>query len=95
MEIICRIISQGELQEREYTTQQGAKEKFATMPFVLARGGDTFHCEMVQDQARRQAKLDPAYYYMASLQAQARPWQDAQGATHYENRLTLNRIATL
>ena len=48
MEIICRIISQGELQEREYTTQQGAKEKFATMPFVLAYGRLSIVCHPVK-----------------------------------------------
>ena len=48
MEIICRIISQGELQEREYTTQQGVKEKFASMPFVLARGRLSIVCHPVK-----------------------------------------------
>ena len=53
MEIICRIALQGAVQEREYTNQQtGTQEKFATMPFVLQSGGDSFYCEMVQDRYR-------------------------------------------
>lgn len=96
MEIICRIALQGAVQEREYTNQQtGTQEKFATMPFVVQSGGDSYYCEMVQEQARKQAVLDRNYYYKANIQAQARPWKDQQGAEHYENRLVLTKISVL
>ena len=86
---------QGALQEREYQTQQGGQEKFASMPFVLASGGETVFAEMVQEQARRQGVLDTSYYYKATLQVQARPWQDQQGQQRWENRITLTKISLL
>ena len=95
MEIICRIIEQQALQEREYTTQQGTKEKFASMGFVLQSGGETIFAEMVQEQARKQGELSKDYYYKATLQANARPWTDQQGQQRYENRVTLTKIAVL
>jgi hypothetical protein len=95
MEIICRIQMQGNLQEREYQTQQGTQEKFATMPFVLASGGETLYVEMVQEQARKQGALDPNYYYKATIAATARPWTDQQGQQRWENRLVLTKIAVL
>jgi single-stranded DNA-binding protein len=95
MEIICRIIEQGALQEREYQTQQGTKEKFASMGFVLQSGGETIFAEMVQEQARKQGELPKDYYYKATLQAYARPWTDQQGQQRYENRVTLTKIAVL
>ncbi len=96
MEIICRIIEQGALQEREYTNQQtGTTEKFASMGFVLQSGGDTFFAEMVQEQARKQGQLSRDFYYKAAVALQARPWTDQQGQQRYENRLTLTRICVL
>ena len=98
MEIICRIADQGPVQEREYTTQQGMKDSFASMPFILQSGDDSFFCEMVQEQARKQARQEPLsrdYYYKATVAVTARPWQDQQGQTRYENRLTLTRLAVL
>ena len=95
MEIICRIAEQSALQEREYTTQQGTKEKFASMGFLLQSGSESVYAEMVQEQARRQGVLSKDYYYKATIAATAREWKDQQGQTHYENRLTLTKIATL
>ena len=95
MEIICRIQMQGALQEREYQTQQGTQEKFASMPFVLATGGETVYAEMVQEQARRQGVLSTDYYYKATLQFNARSWKDQQGQQRWENRVTLTKIAVL
>ena len=95
MEIICRIAEQSALQEREYQTQQGTTERFASMGFILQSGGDTLYCEMVQEQARKQGQLSKDFYYKASIAATARAWKDQQGQTHYENRLTLTKIAVL
>jgi hypothetical protein len=96
MELQVRIASQGNLEEREFTNNEtGQKEKFATMPFVLQHGSDRIYCEMVQEQARKQAALDPNYYYVASIAMQARPWTDQQGRSRYENRITLNKICLL
>ena len=96
MEIIVTIVDQQALQEREYDNKNtGQREKFATMGFLLRHADCTFFCEMVQEQARRQTVLDRNYYYVATVQAQARPWQDQQGATRYENRLTLTKLAPL
>ena len=95
MEIICRIVEQLPLQEREYKTQQGTVEKFASMGFVLQSGGETLFAEMLQEQARRQGVLPKDYYYKATLAFQARPWNDQQGQQHWENRVTLTKIAVL
>lgn len=96
MELTVRIVSQGAIEEREFTNQQtGQKEKFATMPFVLQHGSDKIYAEMIQEQARKQAVLDPNYYYVASLSMQARPWTDQQGKQRYENRIVLNKICIL
>ncbi len=95
MELICRIIEQGALQEREYTTQQGTREKFASMGFLLQSGSDTLYAELVQEQARKQAALSKDYYYKVQLQTQHRPWNDQQGQLRHENRVTLTKIAVL
>jgi hypothetical protein len=95
MEIICRIAEQTALQEREYQTQQGTTERFASMGFVLQSGGDTFYAEMVQEQARKQGTLSKDFYYKATISATARTWQDQQGQSRYENRLTLTKMAVL
>lgn len=96
MELIVRIQEQGSLQEREYQNRQtGVTEKFASMPFVLQHGDSTLYAEMIQEQARRQAALSKDFYYVATLQAQVRPWEDQQGAKHYENRLTLTKLCVL
>ena len=95
MEIICRITDQQALTEREYTTQQGSVEKFATMGFVLQAGSETLYAEMVQEQARKQGTLSKDFYYKATLRVQARPWTDQQGQQRWENRITLAQIAVL
>ena len=96
MELIVRIQKQGALEEREYQNRTtGAMEKFASMPFVLSHGGETFRAEMVQEQARKQGTLDPNYYYVATIHLEARPWTDQQGKQRYENRITLTKIAVL
>jgi hypothetical protein len=95
MEIICRITDQQALTEREYTTQQGSVEKFATMGFVLQAGSETLYAEMVQEQARKQGTLSKDFYYKATISATARTWQDQQGQSRYENRLTLTKMAVL
>lgn len=91
-----RIQEQGSLQEREYQNRQtGAVEKFATVPFVLQHADCTFYAEMIQEQARKVGTLPKDFYYLATLQATARPWEDQQGAKRYENRLTLTKICVL
>lgn len=95
MEIICRITDQQALTEREYTTQQGTTEKFASMGFVLQAGSETLYAELVQEQARKQGTLSKDFYYKATLSLQARPWTDQRGQQRYENRITLTRIAVL
>jgi len=95
MEIICRIVNQGALQEREYTTNQGTQEKFASMGFTLASGSDTIYAEMVQEQARKQGTLDTNFYYKAQLSLQVRTWKDQQGGDRYENRITLTKLSLL
>lgn len=95
MELLVKVKKQGALQEHEYKNKQGVVERFATMPFLLQRGSDTFYCEMVQEQARKQGALLPEAFYMASISLQARPWKDQSGAERYETRITLNRISPL
>jgi hypothetical protein len=96
MEIICRIIQQLPLQEREFNNQQtGQKEKFATMGFVLQSGNDRLYAEMIQEQARRQPTLDYNYIYKASLKLSERTWTDQQGQDRHETRITLMGIALM
>ena len=97
MELIVRIVSQGALEEREYPNKQtGTPEKFATMPFVLQQGDDTFYCEMIQDQARRQAQLSQDYYYKASLTCRCvEVKQKESGKTFLKQHMTLNKICVL
>lgn len=96
MEIICRIVAQGALTEREYTNRQTQQqERFASMPFQLQSGADVIYCEMVQEQARRQPVLPTDAYYKATLQASVRSWADQQGTTHYQTQLKLTSICQL
>ena len=96
MELIVRIQEQLPLQEREYQNRQtGSLEKFASVGFILQHGDCTFFAEMIQEQARKVGTLPRDFYYVATLQAQARPWQDQQGVQRYENRLTLTKLCVL
>ena len=95
MELICRIIEQHDLVERDYTTADGNVQRFASMGFVLASGGEAYYCEMVQEQARRQGRLPQNCYYKASVAAVVRPWVDQQQRKHWENHLKLTKIEAL
>jgi hypothetical protein len=96
MEIICRIFKQLPLEEREYVNQQtGEREKFASMGFVLQSGADRYYAEMLQEQARKQPRLDPNYFYKAYLSADVRSYVDKTGQERHESRLKLNRICLM
>ena len=96
MELIVRIQEQGALQEREYQNKQtGAMEKFASMLFLLTHGGDSIVAEAIQEQARKQGTLSKDYYYLATLQMQARPWTDQNGVQRYETRVTITKLTVL
>ena len=41
MELICRIIEQHPLQQRQYTDRKGQPQVFTSMGFTLASGTDT------------------------------------------------------
>ena len=96
MELIVRIQDQHALQEREYVNKQtNLPEKFASMGFILQHGDCTFYAEMIQEHARKAGALSKDFYYVATLQAQARPWEDQQGGMRFENRLTLTKLCVL
>ena len=96
MEIICRIVKQLHLQEREFDNRQtGQREKFATMGFVLQSGSDRLYAEMVQEQARRQATLDYNYLYKACLKPGVHTWTDQGGQERYETRVVLQSITLM
>ena len=94
MEIICRVIEQHPLQEREYT-RNGIPGKFASMGFLLQSGDDQLYCEMVQESARQQGTLSKDFYYKATLNARVRDWTDSNHQTRHEQGLTLVKIAVL
>jgi len=96
MELIVRIQEQHALQEREYVNRQtNQPEKFASVGFILQHGDCSFYAEMIQEQARKAGALSKDFYYVATLQAQARPWEDQQGTKRFENRLTLTKLNVL
>jgi len=96
MELIVRIQEQHALQEREYKNRQtGATEKFASVGFELVHGDCTFYAEMIQEQARKVGTLSKDFYYVATILAQSRSWEDQEGTKRFENRLTLTKLCVL
>ena len=49
----------------------------------------------IQEQARKQGTLSKDFYYLATLQMQARPWTDQNGVQRYENRVTITKLTVL
>lgn len=94
MEVIVRIVSQGELVENEYV-KEGQSQKFASMPFVLQHGSDKIACEMIQNSAREQGRLPDQYYYVANLSISTNEYKDKNGRSRMENRIILNKITLL
>lgn len=95
MELVCRIIEQGVLNEREFTNRDGNPERFASMPFTLQHGSDVIYAEMVQDTARKMGQLDKAYFYVATLNFQVRKYTDKDGRERFETRAICSKIVFL
>lgn len=94
MELIVRIVSQGELVENEYV-KDGQSQKFASMPFVLQHGFDKIACEMIQNSAREQGRLADQFFYVANISISVNEYKDKNGRSRMENRITLNKLTLL
>lgn len=95
MELICRIVKQGELEEREYTSRDNTVERFASMSFELQHGSDRIYAEMVQETARKCGKLDLNYYYVASLNLKVASFKDKNDKERWETRVVCTKLSVL
>ena len=102
MELICRILEQSPLQQREYE-QGGQKQTFTSIGFTLVSGGDTLYAEMTGKEALELSAADTAagkptlprdYYYKVSLTARYNARQK-DGQTYHSNNLYINKICML
>ena len=95
MELICRIIKQYPLQQRQYTDKTGQPQTFTSVGFELASGTDTLFAELTGEQAVKCGTHDTAYYYKADLSSRSEAWTDAQGAERHATRMYINKISVL
>ena len=98
MEIICRIIEQHPLQQKQYTDRQGQPQVFIGMGFTLASGSDTLYAELTGEEAMKQAGMPPAskdYYYKLTLSSRIDSWDAQDGTKRHGTRLYINKIAVL
>jgi hypothetical protein len=80
------------LQEREYTTENGEKKKFASMGFLLTDFMDTFYAEMTGNMARECGELDRTVGYMLQSEMQVRAWETQDHRTAYATSIYINRL---
>jgi len=92
MEIICSIVSQGNLQEKDITRDDGTVTRMATMDFVLRSGGDTFACTMFNDKARHQGLTRSDCFYKAVLKAEVKDYKDKENKQRFLTSLRLESI---
>lgn len=95
MELLCRVLQQGQIKSREYTdkmTNQPAQ--FKTLPVWLQCSGSTFWAELVQEQATyyEQYPLDPDRLYQVDVTMTGRTYVDAQGQERQQTDIRLNRL---
>ena len=95
MELICKLLSQGQLEEREFTNSKGENVKFASRGHLLAYGADRIYAETVQEAARSEAALEIDKLYVATLSFSARSWKDQQGKERIELRCIITKIIEL
>ena len=98
MELICRIIEQHPLQQRQYTDRQGQPQVFTSMGFTLASGTDTLYAELTGEDAMAQAGQQPAskdYYYKLNLSARAESWDAQDGSRRHGTRIYINKLSVL
>ena len=92
MEIVCKIIEQGDVQEREITTKSG-KEMFASMRLMFKHGNDTFYGELLQESARKAPRYVLNNEYVVDMSVKGREFETQDHRKMFENRVTVNRIA--
>lgn len=80
------------LQEREYTTNEGERKKFATKGFILTDGLDTFFAEMTGNMARECGDLREDVPYMLQAEMQVRAWETQDHRTAYATSVYINRL---
>ena len=96
MELLVSIVNQGALTERQIVNKNtGMTEMFATMPFVMKHGSDTFFAEMLQDNARKCGPIDKSRLYYATLQFTSQTSKDKDGNEWTRTRVTVQRFADL
>lgn len=91
MELVCKLIAQDELQEREYE-REGVKEKFASMRLQFQRGQDTFYGEMVQETARKAPRFALNTHYLVDMSVKGRKFESKDRREMVENRVVVNRM---
>lgn len=92
MEIICRVVSQGNLQEKDITRDDGTVNRISTMDFVLSSGPDTFACTMFNDKARHQGLTRSDCFYKAVLKADVKDYKDKENKQRFLTSLRLESI---
>ena len=92
MEIVCKIIEQQPLQERE-TIKDGVKEIFASVRLKFMHGSDTFYGELLQESARKAPQYQMNGEYVIDFSLKGREYETQDHRKMYDNRIVVNRIA--
>lgn len=98
MEILCKVLQQGQAKTREYTdkvTNQPAQ--FKTLPVLLQDGNSTMWAEFVQEQATyyEQYPIDTGRLWQADVTMTGRTYVDANGQERQQTDIRLNRLVPI
>lgn len=95
MEKLVRVISQGALQQRNWTNPKGENVVISSVELVLTDGNDTFNAEVTDQQAlainNEPLALDALYG--VQLRMNIREWESQQ--THQTVRATNIKILNI
>ena len=80
MEKLVRVISQGALQQRNWTNPKGENVVISSVELVLTDGNDTFNAEVTDQQALaiNNEPLAKEHLYGVQMKLAAREWKSEQ-----------------
>lgn len=92
MEIICTVVNQGPVVERDM--QDGSK--FASRTLTLKSGSDVIACDAVQETARNMSALTLGKaLYSAQLVLKVRNYKDSNGQDRVVQQVMLTKITEI
>lgn len=92
MEMTVKLVKRLPAQTRQWTDRNGQPQTLAIQPMLLRRGADTLYAELVGDAAASAERYTEGAWYVARIDAYARPWRAQDGTDRYSNDLALRAL---